>query len=103
MGFFGDLVQGTVRLVTMPFVSRGRSIVASQRARDNVEGTRRSEDTYVAVQQEIDRVRNNGPTIGGTAASGIQAAGGHQSNPQQQQVNDEFFGRGNITGNPQRR
>ena len=100
MGFFGDLVQGSVRLITLPFMSRGNSVAASQRVRDRINGTTRPADQYTAVANAID---NSGPTVAGRAATGVQAAGGIRPNPQQRQVNDEFFGRGNITGDPNRR
>ena len=97
MGFFANLTQGTVRASTWLFMSNGNSIATSQRARDAVTGTVRPAGDYTQVARTIDGPTT--PTVGGTAASAIQSGGGAPS-AQQQQINDEFFGRGNITGDP---
>ncbi len=95
MGFFGNLVQGTVRIVTYPFMSNGNSVAASQRARDGVDGVTRPAGDYTSAARAIDGPTT--PTVGGTAATALQRGSG---GTQQQNINDEFFGRGNITGDP---
>ena len=101
MGFFQDLAMGVGTPYRMIFHGESHTRAATNMGRF-LYGSRGASDAQ--WDAAIRREEGGGPTtVGGAAAGSVQTGGGNPPSPQQNIVNDEFFGNGNITGDPNRR